>query len=159
MRQLPFREEMLGRVRLLQPEHRDRVQDYLASHRLLVDTYPARLVLATSFFSDLAGITLNVGVMEMNAGDHLLLRDPHKMRSLDTDKSCAQWGSPYGHWTCGFLEWQHESELGGIALFGVLGDRNDRLPDAAHISLESAERVALHAATLLAEGAPSWHRT
>lgn len=150
-RPLPSREEMLNRVLLLQPEHRDRVEDYLASHRLLVDTYPERLFLATNFFPNLAGVTLNVGVMEMNAGDHLLLQDPHMMRSLDTDKNCAQWGSPYGHWTCDFLEWQHESELGGITLFGVLGDRNDRLPEAAHIGLESVERVALHAASLLAE--------
>lgn len=146
---LPSREEMLSRIQSLDTHHRERVEHYLLTHRELVQAYPERLFLATHFFPNVAGVTLNVGVMEMNQEDHLLLPDPTKMRSLDTDPACAPWGSPFGHETCDFFDWHQESGLGGIALFGAIGDRNDRSADAAQISLEHANRVARHSASLL----------
>ncbi len=141
---------MLNQIQGLDPEHRERVAGYLQIQQPLVDAYPERLFLATCFFPHLTGIILNVGVMEMNKDDHLLLREPQLMRSLDTDPACALWGSPFGHETCDFFDWSQESELGGIAVFGAIGDRNDRSPDAAHIGLELADQVVQHAASLLA---------
>ncbi len=152
MRRIPSRQLMLNGVHSLQPEHQDRVLEYLRIHRALVEAYPERLFLATCFFPHLSGVVLNVGVMEMNKDDHLLLKEPHLMRSLDTDASCAVWGSPFGHATCDFFDWCHESSLGGVALFGAIGDRNDRSPDAAHIGVEQADRVAQHSALLLEPG-------
>ena len=150
MQVLPSREEMLSSIRTLETSHRERVENYLLTHRELVQAYPERLFLATRFFPHVAGVTLNVGVMEMNKEDHLLLPDPSNMRSLDTDPACAPWGSPSGHETCDFFDWRQESGLGGIALFGAIGDRNDRSADAAQIGLEHANRVARHSASLLA---------
>ncbi len=141
---------MLKQIQILEPEHRERVLGYLQSHQSLLDAYPERLFLATCFFPHPVGIVLNVGVMEMNKDDHLLLRDPHLMRSLDTDPKCALFGSPFGHETCDFFDWRQESDLGGIALFGAIGDRNDRSADAAHIGLERADQVVQYAASLLA---------
>ena len=150
MRRLPSREVMLEEVLALEPEHQERVLEYLRIHHVLVETYPERLFLATCFFPRVTGVVLNVGVMEMNKDDHLLLKDPQLMRSLDTDTTCAAWGSPFGHETRDFLDWYPESALGGITLFGAIGDRNDRSPDAAHLGVEHADQVAEHSAQLLA---------
>lgn len=90
-------------------------------NKYVYDKYLDRKFIITDFLPKAIGKTLSVGCHYINQFDCYCVPNPQEYKTLDLHKGNEVFGSPYGHETIDFLDYQPNYLFSNIILFGVLG--------------------------------------
>lgn len=133
-------------------EPRNFVEAFMAGPEVY-HSNPARAYLNLEFLPSCIGKTLGVGVHSFNTHDAHCLPNPEDYRTVDLAASYAGFGSPFGHDTVDFLNYDPGYKFQHIVLFGVLGIPTDAKRDSDSYPLHNRVSDTLrHADKLLSIG-------